>query len=1127
MLKQNIFSLIILLLMSAYVQAQEICNNGIDDNGNGLVDCLDCADCANAGNCNNSIPNISTFNTGTNAAANNVRANGADDLNWTVSTNGISGTYIPAKVLGTNVPSVYYQSPYPNATWIAHSTTGGHSSTANFFYKLTFDLPCTNNGCLSIEEEDAFCLNLEFFADNNVSEIYVNGNPQSPYHGGGSFGGGFNQGNEVNVSLCRDWQSGSNEVIVDIRSTPNFAAFLAQASTNPVNSNDADNDGIPDFCDLDDDNDGILDENEGFSCEAIGGTTFPPYNYQNCSNHSGGGKLFTNIGTYNGQAIDLVVTNAGPGSFACGNTGNLGCIPDDNGFTYNNAKSNTTLTFAFYLSGTTTPVTINWALNLDDFDDPEGIEIPNTITYSYELNALNNTTITDLGSFTRFESNDNNEDEISFYFYDITSLTIGFENTGKRDFCFNSSVGFTVSNGSCSVTERDTDNDGIPDNRDLDSDGDGCLDVVESGGIDNNNDGILDGTGFDSDGKVTGGTGGYNGANGNEINAHQITTLVPPSDQIAMSSTVDFSISATAEKATSYSNGSPIYGIAGNANAGLQYQWYIGNPTTGGSILSDNATYSGTTTATLNINDVSGLYGQEFCVLVTHINNVCLSETYCATLSADPCNASASGNADSDNDGIADICDTDDDNDGITDIDEGCNDNIIAFPNAEKGYLFQNNPSDVYTVDIQTGASTQITTMTFEINAIAINELDGLFWGIHRGNNNLVTVNPNTFTIVNTFGAYPTNTVAAAFDPIRKLYVLKSSGANRVYVIDADPGSPSYGSNLWNFSHSTAIVDIVYNSNDGLMYGIQNNTSNLIRIDVDNQNATNLGNVSGLPSGLYGAGYSLIDGRMFFNNNITGGIYIIDLSVGQTATLFSNGPASSQNDGAKILSVDLNGNQLCLDTDKDGIANSKDIDSDGDGCFDVIESGGVDANTDAQLDGTGFNSVGIVIGGVGGYNGLTGNEYNAHQASITAFPFNQTVVGGNAVSFSIGATAEMATSYSNGTPIYNTTGNANAGFLYQWYIGNPNAGGTVLTDNAIFSGTNTSTLSISNTEGYHTVEFCVVVSHNNSVCIEEVRCATLTLTENCSNGVDDDGDGLTDCNDPDCIIASPGVITRN
>jgi hypothetical protein len=109
---------------SASSQCIEICNNGIDDDGDGLIDCQDCSDCEAASNCANiPIPNTSLFNTGTNASNSGVLSNGADDLNWTVSTNDIAGPYVPAKVLGTNIPSGFYQSPYNNATWISHSTS--------------------------------------------------------------------------------------------------------------------------------------------------------------------------------------------------------------------------------------------------------------------------------------------------------------------------------------------------------------------------------------------------------------------------------------------------------------------------------------------------------------------------------------------------------------------------------------------------------------------------------------------------------------------------------------------------------------------------------------------------------------------------------------------------------------------------------------------------------------------------------------------------------------------------------------------------------------------------------------------------------------------------------------------
>ena len=50
-------------------------------------------------------------------------------------------------------------------------------------------------------------------------------------------------------------------------------------------------------------------------------------------------------------------------------------------------------------------------------------------------------------------------------------------------------------------------------------------------------------------------------------------------------------------------------------------------------------------------------------------NTVTTAPSNCST---DPCDAFASGNVDTDGDGVSDVCDTDDDNDGILDINDGC-----------------------------------------------------------------------------------------------------------------------------------------------------------------------------------------------------------------------------------------------------------------------------------------------------------------------------------------------------------------------------------------------------------------------------------------------------------------------
>jgi uncharacterized repeat protein (TIGR01451 family) len=220
--------------------------------------------------------------------------------------------------------------------------------------------------------------------------------------------------------------------------------------------------------------------------------------------------------------------------------------------------------------------------------------------------------------------------------------------------------------------------------------------------------------------------------------------------------------------------------------------------------------------------------------------------------------------------------------------------------------------------------------------------------------------------------------------------------------------------------------------------------------------------------------------------------------------------------------------RVCIDTDDDGTPDHLDTDSDGDGCFDVVESGGTDANNDGVLDGTGFDGNGRVTGGTGGYDGANGNEYNAHQIITTAVG-NQTQTAGNPATFIIGASADVATSYNNGTPIYGTSGNANAGLQYQWYDGNPNTGGTPLSNSGVYSGVNTNTLNISDVTGLNGKQYCVRITHTNHICEENIQCATLTVSsiEICNNGIDDDGDGDIDCDDSDCGTPMISLVTNN
>ena len=142
---------------------------------------------------------------------------------------------------------------------------------------------------------------------------------------------------------------------------------------------------------------------------------------------------------------------------------------------------------------------------------------------------------------------------------------------------------------------------------------------------------------------------------------------------------------------------------ATDVSATTVYQWYLGDPATGGIALSDDATYTGTTAATLGIVSDITLNGNEYCLVVTHPDNVCFTTTACATLTVvDPCDPIASGNPDNDSDGVSDVCDLDDDNDGLVDTLE-CGDEA-NWTTAAGGNSIDNNGLVTSNIIVSTGS---------------------------------------------------------------------------------------------------------------------------------------------------------------------------------------------------------------------------------------------------------------------------------------------------------------------------------------------------------------------------------------------------------------------------------------
>ncbi|MBK8564214.1 MAG: DNRLRE domain-containing protein [Saprospiraceae bacterium] len=188
--------------------------------------------------------------------------------------------------------------------------------------------------------------------------------------------------------------------------------------------------------------------------------------------------------------------------------------------------------------------------------------------------------------------------------------------------------------------------------------------------------------------------------------------------------------------------------------------------------------------------------------------------------------------------------------------------------------------------------------------------------------------------------------------------------------------------------------------------------------------------------------------------------------------------------------------QTCTDTDGDGIVDRLDNDSDNDGCVDAIEGS---ANfTAANINGNGRLTGGVGTNGVpimAGAGQTVGNSKIATQLVVNTPPANSSVVAPAYTSFAIATTASNNTSWTGPTnarvPVYGTTGNANAQRVFLWYLGNPDAGGTALTNTGVYSGVTTATLNITNTTGLSGNVYYVVVTLTNNECTREIRSATL------------------------------------
>ncbi len=283
--------------------------------------------------------------------------------------------------------------------------------------------------------------------------------------------------------------------------------------------------------------------------------------------------------------------------------------------------------------------------------------------------------------------------------------------------------------------------------------------------------------------------------------------------------------------------------------------------------------------------------------------------------------------------------------------------NPLTVADREKAYLFQNKPSDVYSLDLVTGKLTKqqdnITPSAYHVNGLGYNVKDGYFWGSapRRGefsaDGYIIRVGKDSSGnwVTTDYGPIPNLNIfsyAGDIDKDGKLY-LNMHGQPFMSIIDLDPNSPTYltaDSLLLVKSTNILITKTVYstdwafNPKDDMLYTVINGkgTHSLLRInpktgtveDLGDTKISNshsggtMGSTGVLPPGhpalvgielkqrVFGGSFFTKDGYYYlYANGVgrpNGEVYRIDVTnpsgiIDPTAVSFSKPRHTSLNDG--------------------------------------------------------------------------------------------------------------------------------------------------------------------------------------------------------------------------------------
>jgi len=245
---------------------------------------------------------------------------------------------------------------------------------------------------------------------------------------------------------------------------------------------------------------------------------------------------------------------------------------------------------------------------------------------------------------------------------------------------------------------------------------------------------------------------------------------------------------------------------------------------------------------------------------------------------------------------------------GVVDIDDSNNTardtNSLSPPQPSFGsctstmYLAQSQPTGLYQFNTSSNPITVQpvgATSSFNYNAVAFNPGDNYLYAISSANSLLRIGSDGSVVDLGAVTNLP-QVAGRAYNageiaPDGSYYVRTQVISNELYRIDLSTKTAT----SVPLSQALSIADLAWHN--GLLYTVdnQNFTTTLYAINPTSGQVTRVG-PTGQTTALFGALFGASNG--LFGGNNSGGFYQFDLTTG-TATLISDLPGSSNNDGAK------------------------------------------------------------------------------------------------------------------------------------------------------------------------------------------------------------------------------------